>query len=94
MLTHTRTMFGSTTKNNSRVIPADPRTNIARSRSRGTVIFTHNRANLLDRAHGACPGSRGLGLRVVLLAGERPDTHDHQNDGGEGADHRDDLLHR
>lgn len=50
MLTHTLTMFGSGTKNSSRVIPADPRTNIARSRSRGTVIFTHNRANLLDRA--------------------------------------------
>ena len=50
MLTHTLTMFGAGTKNNSRVIPADPRTNIARSRSRGTVIFTHNRANLLDRA--------------------------------------------
>jgi hypothetical protein len=41
MHTHTRTMFGSGTKNRSRVIPAEPSPSITRSRDRGTVIFTH-----------------------------------------------------
>jgi hypothetical protein len=64
MHTHTRTMLGSGTKNNSRVIPPDPRESITRSRNRGTVIFTHNRANLFGPSpEGTCPDSRGLELR-------------------------------
>lgn len=41
MDTHTRTMFGAGTMNNCHVIPPDPSASITRSRSRGTLIFTH-----------------------------------------------------
>lgn len=44
MDTHTRTMFGSLAMNNSWVMPPDPRASITRSRNKGTLIFTHNRA--------------------------------------------------
>ncbi len=68
MHTQMRTMFGVGMKNSSWVIPADPRASIARSRSRGTVIFTHNRANRLGPSpSGACPDDRGLGSRVELV---------------------------
>jgi hypothetical protein len=67
MHTHTRVMSGVGTKNSSRVIPAEPRASITTSRASGTVILTHNRANLLDRApkRGRVPTAGVWGYRVL-----------------------------
>lgn len=66
MHTQTRIMFGASTRNSSWVIPAEPSPSITRSRARGTVIFTHNRTNLLGSSPGGGqvsqqPGSGAAG---------------------------------